>query len=328
MSIIYEKKAKTQGHLREIMVSDYKSLHNSVIVWEKYKISHTTVLKWGKSENLDNKSSAPKIPHRIHDFSVLCLIHFLYEKEEKDGDEIQEYLELNWIIFPRSSMYYYLKQWWLIQRRKEKWKRINGKFKKYDPWFLHIDITYWPKINWVKYYIHIAIDRSTRLIYLEVHDNKRADTAANFLEKAITFFPFKIEKVLTDNWKEYTLKNHKWKQDLTGLFDLICQTYEIEHRTTKPYTPQTNGMVEKVNGTVKSNTLKIHEYTHVNEMKTDLLLFMVYYNLERRHSALKSEIWVKTPFQALEYWYRLYPEIFKENLVEFKGKLLKMKQNL
>lgn len=328
MSIIYAKKAKTQGHLREIMVSDYKNFKNSVIVAEKYQISHTTVLKWSNAENLENKSSAPKIPHRKHNFSSLCLIYFLYEKEEKDGDEIQEYLDLNWMNFPRSSMYYYLKQWWLIQRRKDKWKRINWKFKKYDPWFIHIDITYWPKINWIKYYIHIAIDRATRLIYLEIHDNKRAKTAASFLKKAIEFFPFKIEKVLTDNGKEYTLKNHKWKHDLTWVFDLICDTYEIEHRTTKAYTPQTNGMVEKVNDTVKSNTLKIHEYPNINEMVIDLLQFMVYYNLERRHSSLKSEIWVKTPFQALEYWYNLNPEIFKEDLVEFKARLLTIKNNL
>ena len=95
MSIIYAKKAKTQGHLREIMVSDYKNFKNSVIVAEKYQISHTTVLKWSNAENLENKSSAPKIPHRKHNFSSLCLIYFLYEKEEKDGDEIQEYLDLN-----------------------------------------------------------------------------------------------------------------------------------------------------------------------------------------------------------------------------------------
>jgi hypothetical protein len=36
-------------------------------------------------------------------------------------------------------------------------------------------------------------------MYYEVHDNKRANTAADFLEKAINFFPFVVTKVLTDN---------------------------------------------------------------------------------------------------------------------------------
>jgi len=61
----------------------------------------------------------------------------------------------------------------------------------------------------VKYYIHVAIDRATRIMYYEIHDNKRADTTANFLEKALEFFPFHVTKILTDNGKEFTLNNHK-----------------------------------------------------------------------------------------------------------------------
>jgi len=84
-------------------------------------------------------------------------------------------------------------------------------------------------------------------MYYEIHDNKRAQTAADFLEKALDFFPFHVTKILTDNGKEFTLKNHKWNtnSDLTGAFDLVCEAYWIEHRTTRVYTPQTNGMVDK-----------------------------------------------------------------------------------
>jgi hypothetical protein len=32
---------------------------------------------------------------------------------------------------------------------------------------------------------------------MEVHPNKKAKTAANFLRRAIEFFPFKIEYILT-----------------------------------------------------------------------------------------------------------------------------------
>lgn len=330
MTIIYPKKAKTQWYLREIMVKDYKISSNSLIVAKKYSVSHSTVLKRSNSINLENKSSAPLRPARKHSLRKLVLIHFLYKKEIKNLDEIDEILEEQNQKVPRSTIWYYLKTWWLVKERKELWKRITQKFKKYEPGFVHIDITYWPKINWVKYYIHVAIDRATRIMYYEVHDNKRADTTAQFLEKALDFFPFHVTKILTDNWKEFTLNNHKWnsKSNLTWAFDLICEAYLIEHRTTRPYTPQTNWMVEKVNDTIKLNTLKIHTYENIWEMKNDLNSFLVDYNLTRRHSSLKTEIWVKTPFEALEYWFKLSPELFKQDLFEFKKKLLNMKKNL
>jgi hypothetical protein len=34
----------------------------------------------------------------------------------------------------------------------------------------------------------------------------------------------------------------------------LCSRSEIEHRLTQPATPKTNGMVERVNGTIKKHT--------------------------------------------------------------------------
>ena len=49
-------------------------------------------------------------------------------------------------------------------------------------------------------------------------------------------------------------------------------------------------MVEKSNDTIKSNTLKINKYDNVKEMTKGLLSFMVYYNLNRRHTSLRKEL--------------------------------------
>ncbi len=328
MSIIYPKKAKIQWHLRELIRRDYQNGKSSVTIGKKYEVSHKTALKQWKAENIENRSSAPIMPFRKYWVDLLYIIHYLYSKEKYNWDQITDYFEDIWKKVPRTVVYYYIKEWWLSKKRKEANKRINGIFKKYDPWYIHIDITYWPYLDWKKWYLHVAIDRATRLMYFELHDNKRAETAAKFLEKVISFFPFEITKVLTDNWKEYTLKNHLWKIDLKGAFDLICEEYNVEHRTTNPYTPQTNWMAEKVNDTIKSNTLKKEIYKDVNEMKTSLMLFLVYYNIDRRHGSLRGEIWVKTPYNALEYWYNIKPEIFYEDLLDFKEKLLTIKNNL
>ncbi len=60
-------------------------------------------------------------------------------------------------------------------------------------------------------------------------------------------------------------------------------------------------------------------------MNVDLMNFLVYYNLYRRHGSLRRELKVKTPFNAVEKWYELDPEIFKEKPDNFKNKILNLK---
>ena len=360
MPILYPKKAKTQWHLRSLVEEDYLCRGSSLKTAKTFQISHTTVLHWHhrctQENSLANRSSAPIRPHRTHEVSHLYLLHYLYKTAWHTVEEILEYFETNTIVFPRSSVYYHLQEWWLIAERKEKGRRIAGKFKQYEPWFLHVDITYWPKIDGVKYYIHIAVDRATRLMYLELHPDKKAETTASFLKAAIAFFPFKISRVLTDNGKEYTLNNHRGngkyneKSLLKWAFDLVCEAHGISHRHTAPYTPQTNGLVERLNATVKWATLKIHTYSTKEEMNTDLLSFMIIYILERKHGSIVSEYrgksytkdntssntssnrpinaTIRTPYQALEHWYSISPELFHETPLDFKEKLLTIRANL
>jgi transposase InsO family protein len=46
-------------------------------------------------------------------------------------------------------------------------------------------------------------------------------------------------------------------------FDKLCSRSEIEHRLTQPATPKTNGMVERVNGTIKNATVKAIMYQNI-----------------------------------------------------------------
>jgi len=49
-----------------------------------------------------------------------------------------------------------------INKVPEKEEDKAQKFKKYEPGYLHIDVTYLPKFDDVKYYLFVAIDRATR----------------------------------------------------------------------------------------------------------------------------------------------------------------------
>ncbi len=150
-------------------------------------------------------------------------------------------------------------------------------------------------------------------MYYEVYDAKTSENAEDFMNKCLDFFPFSISHILTDNGFEFTNKLIKSK---TGHYckkpsklDVVCEVNNIEHRLTKPSTPKTNGMVERANGIIKSNTILTGQYATKEEMNTHLMKFLVYYLLYRRHGSLKKELGVKTPFEAVEKWFELKPEL-------------------
>ena len=69
---------------------------------------------------------------------------------------------------------------------------------------MHIDVTYLPKLDTQKYYLFVAIDRATRLLYYKVYENKSSDNAVSFLKECKEYFPFYITHILTDNGGEFT----------------------------------------------------------------------------------------------------------------------------
>ncbi|MGC9330505.1 MAG: hypothetical protein ACP5DZ_01350 [Bacteroidales bacterium] len=78
-------------------------------------------------------------------------------------------------------------------------------------------------------------------------------------------------------------------------------------------------MVERANGTIKKGTILKEEYKNKQEMNSELINFLLHYILYRSHGSLRKELNVKTPYQAIEKWYDLKPEIFNQTPCEFKN---------
>lgn len=208
----------------------------------------------------------------------------------------------------RSSVYRCLVKN-LLNKVPQQQKDEAKKFKAYEPGYFHIDVTYLPKFNGVSPYLFVAIDRAARTLYYQIYDDKTARSTADFFDKCLDFFPFEITHILTDNGLEFTnrlIMSKKGKLcTKDSLLDSKCQEHNIKHRLTKPCTPKTNGMVERVNGTIKNNTILKTMYNNKVEMTDGLILFLIYYNINRRHGSIRKEMNVKTPFQAIEKWFIL-----------------------
>jgi transposase InsO family protein len=64
-------------------------------------------------------------------------------------------------------------------------------------------------------------------------------------------------------------------------FEKACRKLKVQHRKTKPDTPQTNGMVERFNGRVQREVLGITVASH-RDLETLLKGFNQAYNLRRQ----------------------------------------------
>jgi transposase InsO family protein len=80
-----------------------------------------------------------------------------------------------------------------------------------------------------------------------------AETVAQCLERFLKAFPHPVTTVLTDNGSEFTDRfgGARWGRRANGTgepaFDRVCARHGIQHRLTRPFHPQTNGMVERFN---------------------------------------------------------------------------------
>ena len=322
----YHSNAKTNVHVRTQLFNSKKV---TTELAELHNISVKTVKKWNGRKSPRDLTSRPHTIHYSLNYVQTALVTTIRKSTWCPLDEVVE------MVFPenpnsyRSCVYRtFVRE--LINKLPEKEKIKAKRFKEYDPGYLHMDVTYFPKMDGTKYYLFVGIDRATRLLYYRLYTEKTAGNAEDFMRRCLEFFPFEITHVLTDNGLEFTNKLIKSKKGnyckKTSKLDVVCEENNIDHRLTKPFTPQTNGMVEKVNDTIKKGTIKGTTYESYTEMEKDTIRFLVYYNMYRRHGSLRKELNVKTPLDAVEKWYELDPKLFKETPLNFKKKLLNFKQ--
>ena len=182
-----------------------------------------------------------------------------------------------------------------------------------------MDVKYLPQMQdeSQRRYLFVAIDRATRWVFVQFKANKTAASARAFLKALHKACPIRINKLLTDNGKEFTdrlFASREREPSGHHEFDQLCQELGIEHRLTKPRTPRTNGMVERFNGRI-ADVLKTHRFNSREDMEQTLLRYVALYNHQLPQSALKSN----TPMQAMKPWYQSHPHLFNKRPYDRPG---------
>ena len=125
--------------------------------------------------------------------------------------------------------------------------------------------------EWRKRFLFVAIDRRSRSVHLAVKDDETEASARTFLEAALAALPFQVTHVLTDRGSCFTAEG----------FEKLCRARGIEHRKTRPYTPRTNGMVERFNGRIQREVLGLTVASH-RDLERLLKGFNAAYNARRQ----------------------------------------------
>jgi transposase InsO family protein len=258
-----------------------RSTEPASVVAKRYGISDETVRKWRKrgEQACQDRSSRPKrLPWRVteEERAIICAVR------RSTGFPLDDLTFVLQHFLPhvnRDNIYRVLRAEGL-NRRPAKPSTLpakgQGSFREYDLGYIHIDVKHLPKLRTAdgevrKRYLYVAIDRCSRFVHLAVYDAENAANAVAFLTEARKAFPFRITHVLTDRGSCFT----------ADAFELACAKLKVTRRMTKPYTPQTNGMVERFNGRVASEVLGINVAGHP-DLETLLIGFNHAYNGRRQ----------------------------------------------
>lgn len=128
-----------------------------------------------------------------------------------------------------------------------------------------------------RFYVFVAIDCYSRYGFTFCYKSGSSLNAADFLLRAIDYFPFKIQAVNTDNGSEYLLNFHK-----------TCEKLNIPHYFTTPHTPKMNGRAERL---IQTMEYEFFNYQYdllpdIDEINKRCVMFNNKYNNKRYHRSL------------------------------------------
>jgi len=115
--------------------------------------------------------------------------------------------------------------------------------------------------------------------YVKVLENEKGITAAGFLARAVAWLNAQgvtVRQVMTDNGSCY----------ISSVFAAARMALRLKHIRTRPYTPKTNGKVERFIQTVLRDWADSRPYRSSDHRAQLRPRWLEYYNLKRPHGSL------------------------------------------
>ena len=214
-------------------------------------VGETTVRRWKARAQVHDRS------HVRHDLGQSTspeeeeLIRVLRQDLRLSLDDLLEVMRRG--VKPdlsRSALARCLKRLGLNALATAPGRAVAQRFDETPFGFVHLDLKHLTRLRGQPSYVFVAIERATRFVHAEVITTRDAETVAACLERFLDAFGYPVHTILTDNGGEFTDRFASGQdRPPTGEHpvDKACAGRGIKHRLTRPFRPQTNGMVERFN---------------------------------------------------------------------------------
>ena len=304
MGQILHGSATTTEAIRRAIQNSPESLR---ALAKRYGINQKTVAKWKKRTSVADLATGPKEPKSTVLSPDEEAIIVAFRKHTLLAlDDCLYALQPTIPNLTRSSLHRCLQRHDISRLPElESDKPVRKKFKSYPIGYFHIDIAEVQTAEG-RLCLFVAIDRTSKFAYVELHENAAKTAVAQFLRNLIEAVPYKIHTVLTDNGIQFANRARDI-HDAGHVFDRICHENGIQHRLTKVKHPWTNGQVERMNRTIKEATVKRFHYDDHDQFRKHLSDFVTAYNFARRLKTLKG----LTPYEFICKCWTNEPQRFR-----------------
>ena len=148
--------------------------------------------------------------------------------------------------------------------------------EKYPGALVQVDTKHFYVLG-VRFYLFCAVDCKSRYGFIYCYKTISSESAADFLQRMLAYFPFKVEAVQTDNGSEYLLNFHK-----------ACTKFGLIHYFTYPHTPKMNGRAERI---IKTAVYEYFNWQYdllpdIDLINKHCMIFNSKYNTRRFHQRL------------------------------------------
>ena len=291
-------------HARQLLVDRIEKQRQPVAaVAATLGVSERTAYKWLKrareGESLADRSSRPHFqPHRTSEHTTRRILKLRCRRLV--AWEIASKLEVS-----RATVTRILKRYGLPRLIDLEQKPQVIRYERERPGeLLHMDTKKLARFEAVGHrihgnrsrhsdgagyeFLHSVVDDCTRIAYNEVLPNERKENVLGFFQRAQAFYRsqgIEIERLMTDNGPAYRSK----------LLNRYLNAAGIRHIFTRPYTPRTNGKVERFIQTASRKWAWGVAYDHSDLRRQALPTWTHHYNHHRPHQGLGG----LTPAQRL-----------------------------